>query len=144
MTDTQLRRPGRAGRSAAEVVAPQEFRADSDLVTAHTTLAEPLVTVDGLARVLTVGEAMALSEQLEVACAEICRQRPETAQRYPRANREESYRQRLCKLVKEVAPAIEDTHAHRPYGPGVTSAMRLLRTERERLSAEASQRGASR
>ena len=50
-------------------------------VTAHATLAEPLITVEGPDVVLTPREATSFSEQLAAACAEIYRHRPDIAQR---------------------------------------------------------------
>ena len=108
-------------------------------VTAHATLAEPLITISGLDVVLTPRGATSLSEQLAAACADIGRRRPDVVQSDVSASREESYRQRLSEFVEAVAPAIEGVHARSPYRMGVTSAMRCLRAERERLSAEASE-----
>ena len=120
--------------SITQTPAPSELA-----VTAHATLAQPLITISGLDVVLTPREATSLSEQLVAACADIGRRRPDVAQRDVSANQEESYRQRLSEFVEAVAPAIEDAHAHSPYRMGVTSAMQCLRAERERLSAEASE-----
>ena len=46
-------------------------------VTAHTTLAEPLITIGDLDAFLTPQEALSLSEELAAACIEICRSRPD-------------------------------------------------------------------
>ena len=120
--------------SITQTPAPSELT-----VAAHATLAEPLITINGLDVVLTPREATALSEQLIAACAEIRQRRPDVAQSDVRASQDKSYRQRLSEFVEAVAPAIEDAHAHSPYRMGVTSAMQRLRAERERLSAEASE-----
>ena len=120
--------------SITQTPAPSELT-----VTAHATLAEPLITISGLDVVLTPREATALSEQLAAACVDIGRRRPDVAQSDVSAGQEESYRQRLSEFVEAVAPAIEGVHARSPYRMGVTSAMQCLRAERERLSAEASE-----
>ena len=112
-------------------------------VTAHATLAEPLITISGLDVVLTPREATSLSEQLAAACAEIRQRRPDVAQSDARASQEKSYRQRLSEFVDAVAPAIEDAHAHSPYRMGVTSAMQRLRAERERLASESARPAAT-
>lgn len=80
MTECQRPQPGQAGRPAALAVAPQKFGSVGRIVTAHTTLAEPLISVEGPDMVLTPREATALSELLVAACAEIYRQRPDIAQ----------------------------------------------------------------
>ena len=79
MTEAQRPRRGRAGRPDAMAVAPRE--ADSRVVTAHAALAEPLITVEGFDGVLTPREAASLSERLMAACAVICHQRPDIAER---------------------------------------------------------------
>ena len=146
MTESQALLPGRAGRPVAVAVAPQEFGSVGRTVTAHTTLAEPLITVEGPDVVFTPREAISLSEQLLGACAEICTHRPDIALRdrldvaIEGASREKSYRQRLREFVEAVAPVIVDTHAHTPYRTGVTDAMRRLRAEQELLDAEAGER----
>ena len=61
--------------------AQQEFGSVGRSVTAHMTLAEPLISIEGPDVVLTPREATSLSEQLAAACAEIYRQRPDIAQR---------------------------------------------------------------
>ena len=57
--------------SITQTPAPNELT-----VTAHATLAEPLITISGLDVVLTPREATSLSEQLAAACADIGRRRP--------------------------------------------------------------------
>lgn len=142
MTETQQ---SQHSRHAAAAVAPQEFKADGRVVTAHTALTEPLITVEGLEAVLTPREAISLSERLVASCAEICEERPDIAQRdqldtmIEGSGREQSCRQRLTEFVEAVAPVIVDTYAHSPWRMGVTSAMMRLRAEQERLNAEAAE-----
>ena len=145
MTSTQPPHAGRAGRPAAGAVAPLGFGSVGRLVRAHTALAEPLITVEGPDVVLAPREAISLSGQLVAACLEVCRHRPDIAQRdqldaaINGAGREQSYRQRLSELVDTVAPVVVDAYAHSPYRTGVTTAMQRLQAEQERLNAEAAE-----
>lgn len=141
---TQQQQPPKSREAPIAIaVEPQESWPNGRVVTAHTTLAEPLITVEGLGAVFTPPEAISLSKQLLAACAEICQRRPDIAQRDQLVTMidgtsDESYRQRLIDFVEAVARVIEDTHGHTPYRAGVTNAMRRLRAEQERLSVEAS------
>ena len=107
---TESQRPQHR-RPTAVAVAPQKFGSVGRIVTAHTALAEPLITVEGLDAVLAPREAISLIEQLAAACTEVCRHRPDIARRDEIEAAIRRFRTELERLSAEVAESAAQADA---------------------------------